>query len=208
MSIGIIQRWKPAILVVVALGCLSRALEWPASVVAAEDHPIAAVIGQDAGLLAVWKDGEIRSHQIGATRETEVFLGLLPSGPYGTVTLVLSARLPRRPQGEPPGSLQVRAAVGMRVNPNVIRKPVLMFVLDAGSKQAITLDLSERLRGREIEPGTAIDNAIATMSLVEFIQLLRAESVTGQILGLDFSLTSKQRQALREFGDRILKPSG
>lgn len=197
----------PTILVVVALGCLSRAGEWPSSFVAASEVRIAVVTGQDAGLLAVWSDGEIRSQTIAATRETEMFLGLLPSGRHGTVTLVLSARLPRNPQGEPPGALQVRAAVGPRVNPNVIRKPVLMFVLDAGSKQAITLDLSDRLRGREIEPGTAIDNAIATISLVEFIQLLRAESVTGQILGLDFSLTSMQRQALREFGDRILKPS-
>lgn len=98
-------------------------------------------------------------------------------------------------------------ALGARVNPNVIRKDTLVLVLDAGSQRTTTVDLSKRMRFPYLGPGTAIENATATLSLVEFIQLLRAESVTGQILGLDFSLTSKQRQALREFGDRILQPS-
>jgi hypothetical protein len=168
---------------------------------------VAALTGQlDAGSAAAWGDGEIRSRYSEATGETEILLGLLPSGPHGTLTLVLSARLPHV-QGEPPATMQVRADAGLRVNPNVIRRPVLVFVLDPGSERSITVDLSDRLRLAEVGPGAAIDNGIATMSLVEFIQLLRAETVTGQILGLDVSLTLKQRQALREFGDRIFRPS-
>ena len=172
-------------LLVLGLGCLSHAQEGKV-----------VLDGRD--------DGEIRSRYIETIKQTEVSLGLLPRGPHGTLTLILSARLPQRLPVEPPDTLQVHAAVGLRFNPNVIRSPVLVFILDPGTQRTMTIDLSERLRFLDIE---AIDNTTATMSLVEFIQLLRAETVTGRILGLDVSLTLKQRQALREFGDRILRPS-
>lgn len=197
---------SPAIFLVAALACLWLAPKWPTSFAAAEGRHAAVNDQLDAGVQAAWRDGEIRSRNIGGTGETEMSLGLLASGQHGTATLVLSARLPRR-SVEPPGVLQVQASVGERINPNMIRGRALTFVLDAGTQRAMTIDLSERLRFLDLEPGTAIDNATATLSLVEFIQLLRSETVTGQVLGLDFSFTSPQRQSLREFGDRILRPS-
>lgn len=200
-------RSTPAILGTMALGCLAAVPESSPSRLAAE-HGVALVARQiDAVLSARWRDGEIRTEYIAATRETEMSLGLLPSSQHGTLTLVLSARLQHRVPAEPPGTLQVRVGAGLNVNPNVIRRPVFRFVLDPSTQRTTTIDASERLRFLDPEPGTTIDNASATISLVEFIQLLRAEVITGQIFGLDVSLTPKQREALRAFGNRVLRPS-
>jgi hypothetical protein len=158
-------------------------------------------------LSARWRDGEIRSEYIAAARETELSLGLLPVGQYGTLTLVLSARSQQRAPAEPPDTLRVRVGAGLNVNPNAIRRRVLRFVLDARTERTTTIDASDRLRVLDLDPAASLDNASATISLVEFIQLLRADVITGQILGLDFSLTSKQREALRDFGMRVLRPS-
>lgn len=59
----------------------------------------------------------------------------------------------------------------------------------------------------DLDPSASLDNASATITLVEFIQLLRADVITAQILGLDVSFTPKQREALRDFGMRVLRPA-
>jgi len=82
---------------------------------------------------------------------------------------------------------------------------VLRFVLDPTSPQVTTIDASDRLRVLDVDPSASRDNALAVITLVEFIQLLRADVITGQILGLDFSFTPKQREALRDFGMRVLR---
>lgn len=158
-------------------------------------------------LAAKWRDGEIRTEVISSTRETETSLGLLPSGQHGTLTLVLSARVQQRAPAEPPGTLQVRIGAGLNVNPNAIRRPVLRFILDPKSPKATTIDASDRMRVLDLDPSASLDNVSATITLVEFIQLLRADVITGQILGLDVSFTPKQRDALRDFGMRVLRPA-
>lgn len=174
---------------------------------------ILAIVGDLAAqpqdvLSARWRDGEIRSEYVGAARETELSLGLLPAGQHGTLTLVFSARLRNVAQAEPPGTLLVRVAAGLTVNPNVIRRPVLRFLLDPGTQQATVIDASNRLRFLDPDPAATLDNGSAVISLVEFIQLLRAAVISGEILGLDFVLTSHQHQALQTFGMRILRPQG
>ncbi|MBI3493940.1 MAG: hypothetical protein HY047_19505 [Acidobacteria bacterium] len=158
-------------------------------------------------LAAKWRDGEIRTEVISSTRETETSLGLLPSGQHGTLTLVLSARVQQRAPAEPPGTLQVRIGAGLNVNPNAIRRPVLRFILDPKCPKATTIDASDRMRVLDLDPSASLDNVSATITLVEFIQLLRADVITGQILGLDVSFTPKQRDALRDFGMRVLRPA-
>src|SRR5574338_835314 len=109
-------------------------------------------------MAANWRDGEIRTEVISSTRETEISLGLLPSGQHGTLTLVLSARLPQQPPVEPPGILQVRIGAGLNVNPNAIRRPVLRFVLAPKSPQSSTIDASDRLHVLELDPSASLDN--------------------------------------------------
>jgi len=155
-------------------------------------------------LSAKWRDGEIRSQVIPSTGETEISLGLLPSGQHGTLVLVLAARVQQRVPAEPPGTLQVHIGAGLHVNPNVIRRPVLRFVLDGKGPKGVTIDASDRLR--TLEP-SSLDNASATITFVEFVQLLRADVITGEIFGLEVSFTPQQRAELRDFGMRVLRPA-
>jgi hypothetical protein len=167
-----------------------------------------AVAGQlDLENLAMWPDGEIRSGYLELSKETVTLLRLLPSGPDGTLNLVIAARWPGKSPSSPPEELEVRADVGMGVNPLVMRRAELVFVLDTKGEQRVRVDLSERLRLADPGPAAAIERGTARLSIVEFIQLLRAEAVRGEIFGLGFSLTSKQIEALRKFGDTVLRRS-
>lgn len=194
-----------AVLVVIAIGSV---VATGAVLRAAAPEPGLGVAGQLQDVLAArWRDGEIRAEKISGTAETEISLGLLPVGPYGTLTVVLTARVQQGPVAEPPGSLQVLMGAGLNVNPNAIRRPILRFVLDPQGPRTTTLDASDRLRILDLDPSASLDNASATITLVEFIQILRADVITGQVLGLDVSFTPKQRDALQAFGMRVLRPA-
>lgn len=198
-----------SVLVLLVITAVAHAVPVTTSVIAfavAEEVGIAATRQLDDALAAKWRDGEIRSANIASAKETDISMGLLPSGRHGTLTFVLSARLQQRAPAEPPGTLQVRIAAGLNVNPNAIRRPVLRFILDPKGPKTTTIDASDRLRILDLDPAASLDNASGTITLVEFIQLLRADVITGQILGLDVSFTPKQRDALRDFGMRVLRP--
>ena len=166
----------------------------------------APALAQDAGALATWKDGEIRETFDGATRVSQVFVAVLPSGPHGSLTVVLSARWPGRTRTKPLTEFEIRADVGLRVNPNFIRQPTLAFTLDPGTDGARVIELSERLQIPPTGAGSAIDTGRAMVSLVELIQVLRARAVSAEIFGLPLTFTAPQLEALRKFGDRVLAP--
>lgn len=194
-----------SILVLLAIGALGSATEITRAPAAEAGFAVAHQL-QDV-LAAKWRDGEIRTERIANTQDTDISLGLLPSGQHGTLTVVLTAQVQQRMPAAPPGTLQVRIGAGLNVNPNAIRRPVLRFVLNPKSPEVMTIDASDRVRVLDLDPSASLDNASATITLVEFIQLLRADVITAQILGLDVSFTPKQRDALRDFGMRVLRPA-
>jgi hypothetical protein len=159
-----------------------------------------------AALLATWKDGEIRETFDPSARISQIATAVMPAGPHGSLTVVLSARWPGRARTSPLTEFELRADVGLRVNPNFIRQPTLVLVLDADTDHTRVLELSERLRIPPTGAGSAIDTGTAVMSLVELIQVLRARSVSAEIFGLPLTLTPEQIEALRRFGDRVLAP--
>lgn len=163
-------------------------------------------VAQDAGALATWKDGEIRESFDSSARVSQMFVAVMPSGPHGSLTLVVSAQWPGRTRTKPLTEFEVRADVGLRVNPNFIRQPTLVFTLDASTSDARAIDLTERLQIPPAGAGSAIDTGRATISLVELIQLLRARTVDAEVFGLPLALTPAQLEALRKFGDRVLAP--
>lgn len=167
----------------------------------------APVLAQpDAGPLATWRDGELRESYDQSARETQVFVAVMPSGPQGTPTIVLSARWPGRVPAKQVTSFDVRVEAGLGVNPNFIRKATLAFILDRGTDEPRAVELSDRLRLSVPGPGVAINSGTATLTLLELVQLLRARTVSGVILGLPVELTPGQIEALRRFGDRVLAP--
>lgn len=164
--------------------------------------------GQDPGYLAVWGDCEIRSAYLEASRETEVHLALQASGASGLMTVVFTARFAGREPKVAPGEVAVRVAAGYQTNPAAIRSRTLTFVLDGDTEDQTVIDLTGRvLTGRVLlpfpAPGAAIDSGLATMSLVEFVQLTRARTVGGKVLGLDVSLTDSQVDAIWRFAEKI-----
>jgi hypothetical protein len=174
--------------------------------VAAVAHTTPALAQPDAGPLATWRDGEIREAYDQSARETQVFVAVMPSGPQGTPTMVLSARWAGRVPAKQVTSFDVRVEAGLGVNPNFIRKATLAFILDRGTSELRAVELSDRLRLSVPGPGVAINSGTATLTLLELIQLLQARTVSGVILGIPVELTPAQIEALRRFGDRVLAP--
>lgn len=167
---------------------------------------VAPAVAQGAGALATWKDGEIRESFDASTRISQVFVAVMPSGPHGSLTVVFSARWPGRARIKPLTEFEVRADVGLRVNPNFIRQPTLLFTLDPGTHDARVIDLTDRLQLPPSGAGSAIDTGRATMTLVELIQLMRARTAGAEIFALPMTFTPAQLEALRKFGDRVLAP--
>jgi hypothetical protein len=165
-----------------------------------------ALAQNPAALLATWKDGEIRETFDASARVSQLAVAVMPAGAHGSLTVVLSARWPGRARTKPLTEFEVRADVGMRVNPTFIRQPSLSFVLDPGTDHTRVIDLSERLRIPPSGAGSAIDTGTATISLVELIQLLRAQTLSAEIFALPLTFTPAQLEALRRFGDRALAP--
>ena len=169
--------------------------------------PPASAFAQDpAALLATWKDGEIRETFDTSARVSQISIAVMPAGAHGSLTVVLSARWPGRARTKPLTEFELRADVGLRVNPTFIRQPTLLFVLDPGTDHARVIDLTERLKVPPSGAGSAIDTGTATLSLVELIQLLRAQAVSAEIFALPLTFTPAQLEALRKFGDRVLAP--
>jgi len=164
------------------------------------------VIQDTAALLATWKDGEIRETFDASTRVSQIAVAVMPSGPHGSLTVTLSARWPGRARTKPLDEFELRADVGLRVNPTFIRQPTLLLVLDPGTDRTRVLDLTERLRTPPSGAGSAIDTGAVTLSLVELIQWLRAETASAEIFALPLTFTPAQLEALRRFGDRALAP--
>jgi hypothetical protein len=159
-----------------------------------------------AALHATWKDGEIRESFDAAARVSQIAVAVMPAGAHGSVTVVLSAQWPGRARTRPLTEFEMRADVGLRVNPTFIRQPRLVFVLDPDTDRTRVIDLSERMRIPPTGAGSAIDTGTVTISLVELIQLLRAQEVTAEIFALPMTFSAAQLEALRKFGDRALAP--
>jgi hypothetical protein len=163
--------------------------------------------GQDsAALLATWKEGEIRESFDGAARISHVAVAVMPAGPHGSLTVVVSAQWPGRTRLKPLDEFEIRADVGLRVNPNFIRQPSILFVVDPESDRTRVLDLTDRMQIPPRGAGSSIDTGRAVISVVELIQLLRARSLTAEIFALPLTFTPDQLESLRRFGDRVLAP--
>jgi hypothetical protein len=159
-----------------------------------------------SGLLATWKDGEIRETFDTATRVSQLAVAVMPSGQHGSLTVTISARWPGRTRVKPLTEFEVRADVGLRVNPNFIRQPSMRFLLDSGTPRAREIALSDRLKIPPAGAGSAIDTGTAAISLVELVQLLRADALRAEIFALPLDFTPAQHEALRKFGDRAFAP--
>lgn len=163
---------------------------------------------QDAGAAAVWKDKEIRKAYSPDKNETTIFFALLPSCASASPTVTFAATFHAKEVTIAPGSVEVRAELGiLHVNPNVMRTRTLKFLLDRSTTTATTIDLSARLHPmRLLSPSATLDTATASMDLADFIQLLSAQTAGIDVFGIDCSVNASQMEALRSFATLILPP--
>ncbi len=174
-----------------------------ATVCGAVSHVRAA---QDAGILTSWQDGETRRSYAPAKNETEAFFALVPACSHGTPTLTFATTFPGKEPTQPPTTFDVRAAVGTRVNPHLLRKLALTFAVNPSGRDATTVDVSPRLRPTSSTqlPGGTIDSANGTMTGAEFETILNAKTLSANVLGMECALTTAQLDALRGFAKTLL----
>lgn len=186
---------------------IGRAPLWAVVVVVLLGLSIAATRGPGpqagAGPLATWADGETWSRYLAATGETEVGLGLQPSGSGGTMKVAFMARQRGKTAPRAPEEITVQLGSGALVNPNILRSPTLVFVLNPKTAQQVTLDLSSRLSVDNPAPGAAVTSGFARIPSAAFVRITRARRLSAMTLGLSVEFSPAQLEALRAFRDRL-----
>jgi len=156
-----------------------------------------------SGLQPGWQDLETWSRRIESSSQSEVGLGLVLSGPSGTVSLAFAARTDAAVSSSPRRTLQVLTAVGPLMNPNVVRRPSLMFRAALGGGRQIVFDLSNQLVVDDPSPGAYVRSGIAPMSTDQFSQLLDADTIDATVLGSDVVFRPNQIDAMRRLAERL-----
>ena len=167
-----------------------------ATVLAAADQRLAM-------MRAEWDDLDTWSHLIQDSRQNELGLGLHVTGPTGTTLVAFTGRLAIRSPTAPPREIGVQVAAGKFSNPNIVRRPSLVFVADPGGTDPFRLDLSERLTVDDPTPGGAAENAVALMRAADFVKLASATTLRADVLGFEAELRDDQIHAMRTFADRL-----
>ncbi len=160
---------------------------------------------QDAGFRADWKDGEIRQQYDSASDRTEAFLAWSLACNSATPTITFSAAFKGKAPKVPPGSFVVRADLGVRYNPNVVRTRTLVFVVDEETR----IDVSDTLRSpsNQTAAGSNVENGVATIDFTDVSRLITARTVSAEVFGLTCSVTKQQIDRLYAFL-KVVVPGG
>ncbi len=172
----------------------------------AADHQVAPPpkpTGASTPPVVGWKDLETWTHEVGSEPDTEIGLGLVVTGPEGSVSVSFAVTRLRRSPGAPPADVMLTLIPGFE--PNRVRWSNLSFRVTGRDKKQTTIDGSARLTTYPpgpFGPGDAPVNARARLTPGEFLQLADAQTVSVSALGISAPLRSDQVKALQAFADR------
>lgn len=155
-----------------------------------------------AGLRSEWGDLSTWTRVLD-TRDVEHGLGLHASGPSGQTMIAFMGVLSARDPNLAPRELSLQVSTGRMTNPNLVRVSRLVIVADEGAPNARTLDLTSRLVVDNPSPGAIITDGVGRIAGADFARLATAKSITGNILGFDFSLRADQVAAIKAFAGRV-----
>lgn len=147
-------------------------------------------------LRAEWRDLQRWNNKL-PSGETEIGLGLQPSGATGKMLIAFTERRSR--SSDRPSDISVQIGAAEMASPNLQRTPSLRFLLDERKAKPMTIDLSSRLTVDDLTPGAVIKNGIATMTRAELAELAKAETIRAMILGTDVVINSAQLKAIQQF---------
>lgn len=164
---------------------------------------VAVSAQQPAGMLSNWGDLETWSRYDERRDESEVGLGLQPMGKMGPMLLSFSATFPGKVALKAPADVMAQVAVTPSVNPNVLRTPTLVFLLEPKTPRASRLDVSQRMNVDRPGPGQPVTTGRASITPEEFLKLVGATTLHAEILGLQVEIRRDQLRAMRDFGERI-----
>lgn len=160
-----------------------------------------------AGAMANWGDGETWSRYLDMSDETDIGLGLHPTGRGGTMLISFSARWHSRVASGQPLAIFVQIAAPALSNANVVRQANLIFNLDAKTDRAMSLDLTPRLAPNiigPIAPGAETPSSgVAKIDLAELGRLGRASTISATIFSADVEFNARQRQALKTYAQKV-----
>ena len=182
--------------VVAALGIMASA-RVPT---AAEPAP-ASQIG--AGLSSRWTDGETWTRYLENIDRTEVGLGLIPTGKGGAALISFAAQWTGRMSVGAPAEILVFVAPPVNVDPNLQRTASLVLVVDMKSPRQAVFDWTPRLAVDQPGPGGLPTTGIAKINQAELARLGRATTLSATIFAIDVEFKTSQRQALRNFAQKI-----
>ena len=154
-------------------------------------------------LRAEWRDLETWSRAVTDARQNELGLGLHLSGSNGPTLMAFIGRLDLRDPSTPPREITVQVATAQLSNPNVIRRPTLVFVVDGTSEKRTELDLTTTLVIDDPTPGGFPANGLAQLRTPEFVRLAEALTIEGSVLGLNATFRRDQIEALRALAARL-----
>jgi hypothetical protein len=163
----------------------------------------ASLAGQGVpGMRATWGDLQTWARPVEGTTNITHGLGLQVSGGGGTMFLAFEGDVALR-QPQPVRSVGVMAAAPFTSNPNLLRPAVLSLLVTNIKKERKTFDLSSRMTVDNPAPGAMVSNGVLTMRADEFVEVMSAETVTGNIFGVDIALRPDQVKAVRALGERL-----
>jgi len=161
-----------------------------------------------AGDLANWADRSTWSTPDAASRQTEVGMGLVVGGSSGSMRLAFYVLQPTRGVAPEPSSIGVRVASSLRMNPNLLRTPTLIFntttVDEEDGVEEAEIDLSPTLRVDNPAPGAAVTSGLSRLTAEQFITIAEADEMEGTILGAAVEFREDQLDAIRAFRERVL----
>jgi hypothetical protein len=155
-----------------------------------------------SGTQATWRDLETWSRPVAPSRELENGLGLHLAGSGGGVSIAFVCRVPAGSAPACPREVQIRAMVGVRSNPNILRKPTLTFLVDPETERLGAFDLSRDLVV-DAMPGGTIQNGVGAIAVGDFLRLTEARTLSANVLGFDVNFRVDQIRALGAFAKRL-----
>jgi hypothetical protein len=173
------------------------------AVLAATSVPLGLGAQSVTGVVPNWGDLETWARAIASTREVEHGLGLQLSGTGGVMLLSFSARLDARSPAAP-AALQVVMAPPLMGNPNLVRTPSLVFLLDEGTEDRALIDATGSVRVDDAAPGAIVRSATGRLTAGDFARLAKAKTVKATVFGSQSLVRIDQLKAIQALATRLL----